>query len=373
MDLPLSDVVAALEAAYPPALAEDWDRVGLVCGDPADRVRRVLFAVDPVEAVVDEALACGADLLVTHHPLYLRGTSSVAATSAKGRVVHRLVRGGCALLAAHTNADSAAPGVSDALADLFDLRDAVPLQPHPAALDKLGVNVPLESAAAVRDALLDAGAGQVGAYDRVAWSTDGTGQFRPLEGAQPAVGALGRLEQLPETRVEVVVPRALRGRVVAALRAAHPYEVPAYDVLELAAEPGDTGLGRVGDLPEPLTLRELTRRASEVLPATAWGVRAAGDPDLRVSRLAVCGGAGDSLLGAAARSGTQAYLTSDLRHHSAAEAPEGLALLDAAHWATEWPWLPVAAARLSADTGLACDVSSLVTDPFSLHSRGPAA
>jgi len=92
-----------------------------------------------------------------------------------------------------------------------------------------------------------------------------------------------------------------------------------------------------------------------------------------VSRLAVCGGAGDSLLGAAARSGAQAYLTSDLRHHSAAEAPEGLALLDAAHWATEWPWLPAAAARLSAATGLSCDVSSLVTDPFSLHSRGPTA
>ena len=126
----LAEVVAALEQAYPPALAEPWDAVGLVCGDPGASVRRVLFAVDPAEAVVAEALALEADLLVTHHPLYLRGTSTVAATTAKGRAVHALVRGGCGLLAAHTNADSAAPGVSDALADLFGLTGTTPLAPQ---------------------------------------------------------------------------------------------------------------------------------------------------------------------------------------------------------------------------------------------------
>ena len=233
--------------------------------------------------------------------------------------------------------------------------------------------MPVGDADRVRQALLDAGAGRVGAYDRVSWTSTGTGTFRPGEGARPAIGGLGRLETLAEDRVEVVLPRALRAPVLAAMRAAHPYEEVAYDLHEQVAVPGGTGLGRVGDLPEPLRLAELTARAAQVLPATAWGVRAAGDPDALVSRLAVCGGAGDSLLGAAAASGAQAFLTSDLRHHPAAEAPEGLALLDAAHWATEWPFLPVAAARLAAATGLVAEVSRLVTDPFCLSSRSPCA
>ncbi len=370
----LAEVVAALEFAYPPALAESWDAVGLVCGDPEAQVRRVRFAVDPVDAVVDEALAEGADLLVTHHPLYLRGTSSVAATTPKGRVVHDLVRGGCALFVAHTNADSADPGVSDALAALFDLTGPTPLQPQPAApLDTLSVTVPVPDADRVRDALFAAGAGELGAYDAVSFTLTGVGQFRPLAGADPAIGTVGRLERVEEARVEVVVPAGRRAAVLAAMRAAHPYEEVAFDLHQHAPGPGRTGLGRVGDLPTPVRLGGLVERAAQVLPRTAWGVRAAGDPDRLVTRLAVCGGAGDSLLGAAAAAGAQAFLTSDLRHHPAAEAPEGLALLDAAHWATEWPWLPVAAARLAADTGLVAGFSRLVTDPFCLSSRSPHA
>ncbi len=370
----LAEVVAILEGTYPPALAEPWDAVGLVCGDPAADVRRVLFAVDPVEEVAAEALAGGADLLVTHHPLYLRGTSSVAATGPKGRVVHALVRGGCALHVAHTNADSADPGVSDALAALFGLRDTAPLQAAPAVpLDTLSVTVPVGDLARLREALLDAGAGEVGAYDRVSWTSTGTGTLRPREGARPLVGRVGRLETVEEARVEVVLRRDRRRQVLAAMRAAHPYEEVAHDLHEHAPVPGRAGLGRVGDLPEPLPLRALVDRAAELLPVTAWGVRAAGDPNAVVARLAVCGGAGDSLLGAAAASGAQAFLTSDLRHHPAAEAAEGLALLDAAHWATEWPWLTAAAGRLAADTGLVTEVSRLVTDPFCLSSRSPRA
>jgi dinuclear metal center YbgI/SA1388 family protein len=369
----LADVVTCLEAAYPPALAESWDAVGLVCGDPAADVRRVLFAVDPVEAVAAQALEQGAELLVTHHPLYLRGTTTVAASTAKGRVVHALVRGGCALYVAHTNADRADPGVSDALADLFDLRDISPLQPTHAALDTLAVTVPVPDADRVRDALLDAGAGQVGSYDRVSWTATGTGRFRPRDGARPAIGRVGEVETVQEVRIEVVLEPGRRQRVLAAMRAAHPYEEVAFDLHAQVAQPGRTGLGRVGELPAPLTLRALTDLAARVLPATGWGVRAAGDPDAVVSRLAVSGGAGDSVLGAAASSGAQAFLTSDLRHHPASEAPAGLALLDAAHWATEWPWLSVAAARLSAETGLTAGVSRLVTDPFCLSSRSPHA
>ena len=373
MTVRLKDVVDLLEELYPPAWAEPWDAVGLVCGDPDALVRRVLLAVDPVDAVVREAVDGGFDLLLTHHPLYLRGTTSVAATTPKGRAVHALVRGGCALHVAHTNADRADPGVSDALADRFGLRDLRPLQPAADdPLDKLVVFVPVQDGERVLDAVSAAGAGAIGDYERCAWTTSGTGTFRPLPGADPAVGQVGRVETVAETRLEVVLPRARRSRVLRALLQAHPYEEPAYDVVELASLPGRRGLGRVGVLPAPTTLRELTERAAQVLPATAWGVRAAGDPDRVVRTLAVCGGSGDALLGEAARA-ADAYLTADLRHHPASEAPEGLALLDAAHWATEHPWLHDAARRLAGATTVETVVSTAVTDPWTHCARSSPA
>lgn len=378
----LAQVVAALERRYPLHTAEPWDAVGLVAGEPDQPVRRVLLAVDPVAEVAEEALDLGADLLVTHHPLFLRGVHSVAADTAKGRLVSRLIRGGCALYTAHTNADVAAPGVSDALAACFDLRDLRPLQPLPSEpLDSLTVFVPTTAAEVLVDALAAAGAGAVGDYDRCAFTVTGTGTFRPLSGARPAVGEVGAVAVVGESRVEMVLPRLRRVAVLAALRAVHPYEEPAFALVEQAAGESRRGLGRVGELPAPLTLAALVARAVAVLPATAAGVRAGGDPDLLVRTLAVSGGAGDSLLGAAAGSGAQAFLTADLRHHPARERLDtgGLALLDAAHWATEWPWLGQAGRLLRDDLAAWADgggaaatvevvVSTRVTDPWSLHS-----
>jgi dinuclear metal center YbgI/SA1388 family protein len=367
----LAQVVEALEQLYPSSLAEPWDAVGLVCGDPAAAVHKVLFAVDPVEVVAQEAVDLGCQLLVTHHPLYLGGTTSVAADDPKGRVVHRLISSGCGLLVAHTNADRAEGGVNDALAGVFQLRDCAPLVPATEEVDRLVAFVPPAHADQVRDAVFAAGAGAIGSYDRCSWSTAGTGQFRPLPGAQPAVGEVGATEQVEEVRLETVVPRQLRAQVLAALRAAHPYETPAFDVIELAALPSRAGLGRVGDLPEPMTLAALTDRVAEVLPPTAWGVRSAGDPQAQVRRLAVCGGAGDDLMGAARAAGADAFLTSDLRHHRSSERPAGLALLDAAHWATEWPWLAVAAEALARVVNVETVVSTTCTDPWTTSSRSP--
>ncbi|MBY8873896.1 Nif3-like dinuclear metal center hexameric protein [Micromonospora sp. PLK6-60] len=272
----VADVVAELERCYPPAWAEEWDRVGLVLGEPSAPVRRVACVVDVVPETVAEALAAGADMIVAHHPLLLRGVSSVAATTYKGRIVHQLIRNDVALYVAHTNADTANPGVSDALAARFGLTGLRPLHPAPAG-----------SAAA------------------------GDGR----------------------------------------------------------------GIGRIGELPTPLTLAELTRRAAAVLPATAWGVRAAGDPDRTVRTLAVSGGSGDSFLAAATAAGVDAFLTADLRHHPAGEhlAAGGPALLDAAHWATERPWLDDLAGHLRAALGVETTVSDLDTDPWTVHATAPAA
>ncbi|MCO5970685.1 Nif3-like dinuclear metal center hexameric protein [Actinoallomurus sp. WRP6H-15] len=266
MPTTLADIITILEDRYDPAWAESWDAVGLVCGDPDAEVRRVLFAVDPVGDVVDEALDWRADLIVTHHPLLLRPVHGVPATTPKGRAVHRLITAGAALYTAHTNADVADPGVSDALARAVGL----------------------------------------------------TGALRPLSPS---------------------------------------------------ADDPRRGLGRVGELPAPVTLREFADAAAKSLPATAAGLRVAGDPEAPVRTVAVCGGAGDSLLGAARAVGADVYLTADLRHHPASEFREdgSTALVDAAHWATEWPWLGDAAA-LVRQTGVETRISTVVTDAWTFRS-----
>ncbi len=385
----LADVLSLLERRYPPATAESWDAVGLVTGDPDQPVRRVLFAVDPVAAVVDEAVEWQADLVVTHHPLLLRPVHSIAATTFKGALLHRLVRSGTALFTAHTNADAATGGVADALAEALGLDGTMPLDPAPAGpLDKHVVFVPVDGAERLVDALAAAGAGAIGEYSRCAWTSTGEGTFTPSSDASPTLGSAGQVSRVVEARVEMVAPRRLRGAVVAAMRAAHPYEEPAFDVLELATWPGDTGTGRVGTLERPTTLRDFATAVASALPATVQGVRFAGDPDGRVQRVAVVGGSGDSLFDAVRAARVDAYVTADLRHHPTSElreraAFEGAAtpyLVDVAHFASEWPWLAHAARALEADltaagTTVETRVSTLRTDPWTgrVASPEPAA
>ena len=367
----LGEVVDLLHSWYPPHTADSWDAVGLVLGDPGDEVRRVMFAVDPTEEVAREAVEWGADLLVVHHPLFLKGVSSVAATTPKGRTLQTLARGGCALLAAHTNADQAVSGVSESMALALGLRDLEPIIPAPSEpLDKLTTYVPLSDADAVRAALAAAGAGAVGDYDCCSFSTRGQGRFRPLEGANPTIGQVGTPQTVAEERIEVVLPRRRRSAVVRALLATHPYEEPAWDVVEQAdAGLSGTGTGRIGVVDET-TLGEFAAHVARVLPTTAGGVRLGGDPGRVVRKVALCGGAGDFLLDRMASSDVDVYVTSDLRHHTAGEFLEkgGPALVDVAHWAAEWTWLPAVEARLTTHLGATVEtrVSTLRTDPWTM-------
>ena len=372
----LSSIVDLLHGWYPPATADSWDAVGLASGDPEQPVAKVLFAVDPVLPVAQEAAEWGAQLLVVHHPLFLKGVHGVARTTPKGRTLGALQDAGCALLTAHTNADQAVGGVSEALATALGLTG---LQPITAAsderLDKLTTYVPVADADRVRQALAGAGAGVVGAYDSASFSTPGEGRFRPLEGARPAIGEVGELEVVDEVRIECVLARAARTQVVAALLAAHPYEEPAYDVVEVA-DPGTapTGSGRIGTVDET-TLEGFARQVASALPPTAHGVRVAGDATRVVRRVAVCGGAGDFLLDAVRRTDADVYVTSDLRHHPASEFLEsgGPALVDVAHWAAEWTWLPLVARKVTEAMGATVEtrVSTLCTDPWTLRIEHP--
>ena len=374
MSARLADVIEVLDGAYPPRLAQSWDSVGLVCGDPDDVLESVTVAVDATPAVVDEVPEAG--LLLAHHPLLLRGVDTVAASTPKGALVHRLIRTGRSLFTAHTNADSASPGVSDALADALGLTVDAVLEPLTTAgdLDKWVIYVPRENAEAVREAVFAAGAGHIGDYSHCSWSVSGIGQFLPHEGASPAVGSVGSVERVAEDRFEVVAPARARGAVLAAMRAAHPYEEPAFDIFALVPPPGDAGLGRIGTLAQPEPLRRFVSRVDAALPRTSWGVRAAGDPEMLVSRVAVCGGAGDSLLAAADRADVQAYVTADLRHHPADEhrRASNVALIDVAHWASEFPWCEQAAETLRCrfEAALPVRVCTIRTDPWNIGHLG---
>ncbi|WP_104173155.1 Nif3-like dinuclear metal center hexameric protein [Arthrobacter sp. Y81] len=267
----LGQILLAVEELWPESLAEEWDEVGLVAGHPAAEVSRIMFAVDPTLDVIEEAIEWGAGLLITHHPLLLKGVTSVAATTAKGKAVHRLIESGTGLLTVHTNGDSAVGGVSDVLADALGLNDVVPLTPSP--------------------------------------------------------------NGLPEE-----------------------------------------GIGRVGDLEDVMTLGDFAARVFGILPSVAGGVRVSGDKDGLVRRVAVCGGAGDSLFNEVRASNADIFVTADLRHHPASEARENAVndrpyLIDVSHFASEWLWLPAAADALGnvlSDQGHDVDirVSTTNSDPW---------
>ena len=373
-DVTVQTIVDALEAAYPPALAESWDQVGLICGDPDAKVTKVAFALDCTQEVAERAVAEGAQLLVVHHPLLLRGVHSVAANTPKGNVIHTLLTGGCALFAAHTNADSARPGVSDKLAELVGITPGRPIKPvHIDALERWGVHVPPSAAADLQKALFEAGAGEIGNYRECAFSFEGTGEFTPVEGANPTDGAVGTHYTGDEVRIEFVARAGDRRRIVEKLREAHPYEEPAFDVVQMA-DTRDletaTGLGRIGELEEPMTLREFTQQVANALPATAWGVRAAGDPEQIVHKVAVSSGAGDSFLADVAKLGVDVYVTSDLRHHPVDEhlRAGGPAVIDTAHWASEFPWT-AQAESIVAPLGVDTEILRIRTDPWTISAH----
>ncbi|RAV31352.1 Nif3-like dinuclear metal center hexameric protein [Corynebacterium heidelbergense] len=360
-----------MDRAYPPHLAEDWDAVGLICGDPGEAVSTVAFALDCTDAVAERAIELGADMLVVHHPLLLRGVTGVPADHPKGRIIHRLIREGVALFAAHTNADAARPGVNDRLAELLGITPGAPLRPIEEPMDKWGFTVPPENAEEVKQALFAVGGGTIGHYEHASAQHPVTGQFRPMAAAQPHTGRAGELETVEELRVEFVAPKRLREKLRQTLKRTHPYEEVAYDVLTTHTGTADLGIGRVGELDRDMSLREFAQRVAERLPRTAWGIRAAGDPDARVRTVAVASGAGDSFLGTVRRLGVDCFVTSDLRHHPVDEhlRAGGCPVIDTAHWASEFPWCEQAAGVVQKETGARTTVIDLVTDPWTIHEE----
>lgn len=360
MTFTVEDFLAVLERLAPAALAEEWDNCGLQAGSRAADVSRVLVALDITDAVIDEALSHGCDLVLTHHPMIFRPIASVSDESGAGRLARRAVAAGINVVAAHTNLDAAPGGLGDILAGLLGLTGVEPVSaPARGSGYKLAVFVPLPDLEPVRQALFAAGAGVIGDYRHCSWYAPGTGTFLPGEGANPAIGRPGAEETVAELRLETVVSADVLEAVVAAMIDAHSYEEPAYDIYPLVSLKSGAPAGRVGELPEALSAPDLAGRLAGLFGVD--NVRYTAPSAAMVKRVAVVPGSGAGFIGAL-RGAIDVLVTGDYKYHDVQLADElGIGLIELPHDVSEGValehWLPSLEREL-AGTGVTLRLSS---------------
>jgi dinuclear metal center YbgI/SA1388 family protein len=344
----VADLAAWLEDYAPHRLAESWDHIGLLWGDPEAAVSRIMTCLTVTPDTTAEAVAERADVIVSHHPILFRAVKEVRADRPEGAVLWSLARAGIAVLSPHTAFDNTVGGINDGLARRLGLIEVGPLRPSPpSAAFKVIVFAPPSDRDAVLDAMFAAGAGRIGAYEQCSFTTAGRGTFFGTEGTNPTIGQAGRREQVREWKLEVVCPADRLDAVLTAMRASHSYEEPAFDVIPLHVPAAGPGVGRLGRLPEPESLSAFTRRVARALACSS--LQRVGEPDRSVARVAIACGAGDDFLTDAVHAGADVLLTGEARFHRALEARAlGLGLVLAGHYATERPGVEDLADRLTA-------------------------
>jgi dinuclear metal center YbgI/SA1388 family protein len=330
-------ILAALDRLAPPALAQDWDNVGLQIGQRGGDASRVMVAITPGPDVIQQAISNGCQLLIAHHPLIFKPLKRIDTASPLGDALTIALRSGLTVFTLHTNYDVIEPGVSTLLGSAIGLRGMRVLRPTwTQRFVKLVTFVPASHTQAVLAAMAHEGAGQIGEYSECSFRAPGTGTFRPSAAATPYSGETGELNQEAEERLEILVPTERVGDVVTALKTAHPYEEVAYDIYPLENKGKVLGLGRIGELPAPMPLSQLRLHVQQALGATH--VRMTGDPDQGVWRVAVCGGSCSDLIEDANRAGADVLITADIKYHAADDARAmGLSLLDPGHLSSEAP------------------------------------
>ncbi|MCB9236173.1 MAG: Nif3-like dinuclear metal center hexameric protein [Bacteroidia bacterium] len=329
----VKDISAILEAWAPRPLAESYDNVGLLVGDPNMEVTGALVNLDMTEDVVDEAIVKGMNMVIAHHPIWFTGRKRLNGEDYVSRVIIKAVKNDIALYATHTNLDNVYTGVNAMMARKLGLQNATILRPKGEILQKLTVYVPVENRMQVLEAMWGAGAGRIGNYDQASFSSTGTGSFRPLEGANPHIGGVGAYEEVNEARVEVVFPFWLQGAVVRAMKNAHPYEEVAYEVMATQNEVASLGSGMVGDLPEPLSKADFLKMVKETF--RCGGIRYSDCEQETIQRVALCGGSGSFLIPDARRAGADALVTGDITYHKFFDNEGKFLLLDIGHYESE--------------------------------------
>ena len=329
----IREIIAQLEQFAPPALQESYDNAGLLTGRPDWECTGMLCCLDATEEVVEEAIAKGINLVVAHHPIVFGGLKKINGKNYVEQTIIRAIKNDIALYAIHTNLDNVMEGVNARIAAVIGLQQLRILAPKEQTLRKLITFVPHAQADTVRNALFAAGGGMIGQYSECSFNSEGTGTFRAAETAQPFAGERGVRHSEPETRLEMVFPATAQASMLSALFNAHPYEEVAYDIINLANPHPGIGAGMVGELPEPMQesafLALLRDRFSvPVVRHTAF----TGRP---VKKVALCGGAGSSLISKALNAGADCYVTADLKYHEFFDANGKMLLADIGHYESE--------------------------------------
>ena len=360
----INHIIQELEAWAPPSLQESYDNAGLITGDGRSMCSGVLISLDCTEAVIDEAVERGCNLVVAHHPPIFKGLKRLTGRTYVERTIIKALKMGVAIYAIHTNLDNVNTGVNKKIADRLGLQNLSILDPKREVLQSLTFFVPKENTQEVLNALYQVGAGQVGNYDHCSFRSEGTGTFRPNEEANPAIGERGEDEEVGENRVEVIFPAYLAAKVMQALRRAHPYEEVAYFMHRLENTHQEYGAGMVGSLAEPMQPLEFLKMVKEKMEAGC--VRYTALPDKAVERIAICGGAGSFLLPKAIAAGADVFITADFKYHEFFDAEERIVIADIGHYESESFTKDLIHERLSEKfSNIALYQSTIRTNPIS--------
>lgn len=356
-----------IERWAPKKTAWEGDNVGLQVGSEERSVQKILVALEITPQVLSEARRKKVDLIITHHPLLFHPLQSITNATDSGWCVQEVVRSGIAVYSAHTNLDSARNGVSFVLAERLGLTEIDFLQRNSPGMKKVVVFVPPDHVEAVAEEMSSAGAGVIGDYDKCSFRIDGTGTFQPRVGASPFVGTVGSFEKVTEVRLEMLVPSWRLQETIQKMLDAHPYEEVAYDVYPVENQHRDFGSGAVGSLRTAMSLRRFLSRIKAALGIRS--LRFSGDPTSVVKRVAVCGGAGGSLLPTAIREKADVFVTADVKYHAFQDARGKIAVVDAGHYETERPVLDAIVDRLrkafkEQGEKVEVTVTSVVTSPI---------
>jgi dinuclear metal center YbgI/SA1388 family protein len=331
MSITGKQLIQAMEAYAPTSLAVEKDRIGLQVGDPDTEVTGVLVTLDVTEEVVEEAIRLGINWIIAHHAVIFQPLKALRMDQPAGRLFHKLLNHDINVYIAHTNLDATAAGVNDVMAEKLGLTETDVLIPYKEdKLKKLVVFVPESHHEQVLQAVCEAGGGWIGNYSHCTFNLDGTGTFMPGEGTDPYIGQQGKLERVKERRLETIVPESRLQQVIRALLTTHPYEEVAYDIYPLDLKGKMMGYGRIGKLPDPLSLRDLANQVKRAYGIE--GLRVVGDFNQPVQRVALLGGSGSRHIHDAKRMGADVYITGDVDFHTAQDAlAMGLCLIDPGH------------------------------------------
>lgn len=329
----INEIVSFLETIAPASLQESYDNAGLLTGNGSWECTGIITTLDATEAVVNEAIEKKCNLIVAHHPVIFGGLRSITGKNYVEQTIIKAIKNDIAIFAIHTNLDNVIKGVNGKIANKLGLINQQILSPKKNNLKRLVTFVPTEHAEQVRTAIFSAGGGHVGNYSECSFNTSGEGTFLANEGTDPFIGKIGERHTEPEVKIEIIFPQWIENAVITAMKTAHPYEEVAYDIISLDNIHQDIGSGVLGELSVEMDETSFLKQLKQVFGLSVIKhTILTGNP---VKKVALCGGAGSFLIGAAVAAGADFYITGDVKYHEFFDANNRLVIADIGHYESE--------------------------------------